>query len=137
MLQGYEGVWIQARRNNWYYVINKIVSTAIAFTLAGITLSFKKTTYIFYNQEKHSVSSSLVEGESTLDSAYHVMLIYWMLFIYLSLSGMDELIEMFSVMNQLEKGALGLFFELNYFIGVALSVYIAWFISRFPTPPLA
>ena len=41
MLQGYEGVWIQARRNNWYYVINKIVSTGIAFTLAGITLSFK------------------------------------------------------------------------------------------------
>jgi hypothetical protein len=67
------------------------------------------------------------------------MLIYWMLFIYLSLSGMDELIEMFSVMNQLEKGALGLFFELNYFIGVGLSIYIYWFSFQesFRNPPKA
>ena len=60
-----------------------------------------------------------------------------MLFIYLSLSGMDELIEMFSVMNQLEKGALGLFFELNYFIGVVLSIYISWFSNKYPNPPQA
>ena len=41
---------------------------------------------------------------------------------------LDEMIELFSVMNQLEKGALGLFFEMNYLVGVILSVYIAWFI---------
>ena len=40
---------------------------------------------------------------------------------------MDEMIELFSVMNQLEKGALGLFFEMNYFVGVFLSIYISWF----------
>ena len=62
------------------------------------------------------------------------MLIYWILFIYLSLSGMDELIELFSVMNQLEKGALGLFFEMNYFIGIFLSIYITWFSNTFETP---
>jgi len=47
---------------------------------------------------------------------------------------MDELIELFSVMNQLEKGALGLFFEMNYFIGVFLSVYITWFTTKFSSP---
>lgn len=31
---------------------------------------------------------------------------------------MDEMIELFSVAMQLEKGALGLFFELNYLVGL-------------------
>ena len=62
------------------------------------------------------------------------MLIYWLLFIYLSLSAMDEMIELFSVINQLEKGALGLFFEMNYFVGVVLAGYIAWFINTFERP---
>jgi hypothetical protein len=112
-------------------VVNKVLSTCIAFSLAFVTLSFKRTTYIFYNQEldksNGNISDSSFESNADLNAAYHIMLIYWMLFIYLSLSGMDELIEMFSVMNQLEKGALGLFFELNYFIGVGLSIYILWF----------
>lgn len=47
---------------------------------------------------------------------------------------MDELIELFSVMNQLEKGALGLFFEMNYFIGIILSIYITWFSNKFEIP---
>ena len=44
---------------------------------------------------------------------------------------MDEMIELFSVINQLEKGALGLFFEMNYFVGCALAGYIRWFIQTF------
>ena len=65
------------------------------------------------------------------------MLIYWLLFIYLSLSGMDEIIELFSTINQLEKGALGLFFEMNYFVGVFLACYIAWFNITFDAPKAA
>ena len=76
------------------------------------------------------VSNDGVE-DGGLNAAYHVMLIYWLLFIYLSLSAMDEMIELFSVINQLEKGALGLFFEMNYFVGVALAGYISWFIHKF------
>jgi cytosine/uracil/thiamine/allantoin permease len=49
---------------------------------------------------------------------------------------MDEMIELFSVINQLEKGALGLFFEMNYFVGIVLSGYIFWFINKF-NPPIA
>ena len=56
------------------------------------------------------------------------------MFIYFSLAAMDEMIELFSVINQLEKGALGLFFEMNYFIGVYLAFYIAWFVGKFDTP---
>ena len=47
---------------------------------------------------------------------------------------MDEMIELFSVLNELEKGALGLFFEMNYFVGVCLSVYITWFVCSFAPP---
>jgi hypothetical protein len=47
---------------------------------------------------------------------------------------LDEMIELFSVLNQLEKGALGLFFEMNYLVGVILSIYIAWFIFAFEKP---
>jgi len=49
---------------------------------------------------------------------------------------LDEMIELFSVMNQLEKGALGLFFEMNYLVGVILSIYITWFIFSFSKPEL-
>ena len=54
------------------------------------------------------------------------------MFVYMGLTSMDEMIELFSVMNQLEKGALGLFFEMNYFMGVALAGYISWFVHKFP-----
>jgi hypothetical protein len=47
---------------------------------------------------------------------------------------MDELIELFSVINELEKGALGLFFELNYLIGAFLAAYTTWFVYKFEKP---
>jgi hypothetical protein len=34
----------------------------------------------------------------------------------------------------MEKGALGLFFELNYIIGLFLTVYITWFVHAFKAP---
>lgn len=49
---------------------------------------------------------------------------------------MDEMIELFSVVNHLEKGALGLFFEMNYFVGVFVSVYNFWFIMSYDPPVL-
>ena len=70
------------------------------------------------------------------NEAYHILTIYWFLFIYFSLAAMDELIEAFSVINQMEKGALGLFFELNYLIGLFLTVYITWFVNTFTAVPI-
>jgi len=54
--------------------------------------------------------------------------IYWLMFIYLSMQSMDELIELMSQAAQMEKGALGLFFEMNHFVGIGLSIYIGYFI---------
>ena len=49
---------------------------------------------------------------------------------------LDEMIELFSVLNQLEKGALGLFFEMNYLVGVILAIYITWFVVAIPAPTI-
>ncbi len=50
LLKGYEGVWIQARRTNSYYILNKILSITIACFFAAVTLSVKKTTLIYSAQ---------------------------------------------------------------------------------------
>ena len=50
------------------------------------------------------------------------------MFIYLTMQGLGELVEVFSQLIQMEQGALGLFFELNYILGVVL--YIFCFIFR-------
>jgi len=47
------------------------------------------------------------------------------------MQGMDEIIELFSQIMQMEKGALGLFFEMNHIVGIGLSIYIMWFIVYF------
>ena len=47
LLQGYEGIWINARRNNCYYILNKVLSMLVALFFALVTLSFKRTTYRF------------------------------------------------------------------------------------------
>ena len=47
LLNGPEGIWIQARRNSWAYAFNKLASIAIGVAFAAITLSFKKTTQIY------------------------------------------------------------------------------------------
>ena len=70
------------------------------------------------------------------NNANHYLLIYWLLFIYLSLQSLDECIELFSVLMQLEKGALGLFFEMNYLVGVILCIYNMWFILTVDYPVL-
>ena len=44
-------MWIDARRNNTKYTINKVLSIAIAFTFAGITLGFKRPTQSYYKNE--------------------------------------------------------------------------------------
>jgi len=50
MLKGYEGAWIHLRRNDCYYVLNKITSMIIAITFAIITIVFKPTTQAYQVQ---------------------------------------------------------------------------------------
>merc|ERR1712166_702713 len=147
LLKGYEGFWIKLRRNTCWYLSNKILSISIGVAFAVITIMFKKTTQVYMVQElkhnqlrKENWIQTSKNGDQTDKNfkpdyeAYHILTIYWFLFIYFSLAAMDELIEAFSVINQMEKGALGLFFELNYIIGLFLTVYITWFVHAFPAP---
>merc|ERR1719491_98974 len=41
LLRGYEGLWIKLRRNNYIYVLNKLISMSVAIGFAVMTLIFK------------------------------------------------------------------------------------------------
>lgn len=127
LLKGYEGVWIQARRNTYFYLLNKLCSIGVALFFAAFTLSVKKTTLIYQKQIDQEA-----DGDST---AFHTRTIFWFMFIYYSLHAMDEMIELFSVVNQLEKGALGLFFELNYLIGLFNAGHTIFFTFKHKLQP--
>jgi len=128
LLRGYEGVWIKARRNNWFYVLNKLVSMGVALGFAIITLNLKLMAMNFIKKADE-------EGAGNNKyAAAHMQNIYWLMFIYLCMQSMDELIELFSQINQMEKGALGLFFEMNHFVGIGLSIYIGWFVAAQEKP---
>jgi hypothetical protein len=113
LLQGYEGFWIKLRRNNCWYLTNKIFSISIGVAFAIITIMFKRTTQIYMVQElKHNENMKNKRITETKNNAkadvsqykesheaYHILTIYWFLFIYFSLAAMDELIEAFSVIN--------------------------------------
>ena len=129
LLKGPVGWWVKARRNNTLYVLNKVTSIAIAATFALITLSFKGAT-LSYNAQMEKATPEQQTGYPD----YHIRTIYWFLFVYYSLQAFDEMIELFSVIMQLEKGALGLFFELNYLVGAFLTGYIFWFVKKFDVP---
>jgi len=53
---------------------------------------------------------------------------FWLMFIYQMIQAMDEMSEFFSSAFELEKGALGLFFEVNKFVGIGLTFYMGYFI---------
>ena len=53
--------------------------------------------------------------------------IYWLLFIYYSFSALDELIELYAVYFEREKGALGLLLEMNHVLGVGVMIYLTVF----------
>jgi len=123
LLKGYEGVWINARRNNYCYYMNKIISMGLSLTMAIITLYLKLMAMKFIKAHNDQAKDS-----PNKIAVSHMQNIYWLMFIYLSMQSMDELIELMSQAAQMEKGALGLFFEMNHFVGIGLSIYIGYFI---------
>merc|ERR1719453_549529 len=128
LLRGYEGVWIKLRRNNYFYILNKLISMGIALGFAIITLNLKLMAMRFIKSQDSNAATN------NKFAAAHMQNIYWLMFIYLCMQSMDELIELFSQINQMEKGALGLFFEMNHFVGIGLSIYIGWFVAAQEKP---
>ena len=114
-IAGTDKLWLFLKNNNFIYSMNKLLSVSIAFGLAVFTLSFKRT-FIEY---------SIAYPNAPNLAAYSFT--YWLLFIYYGFHGIDELIEMYAVFFKRERGALGLLFEMNKFLGVGIAIYIMWF----------
>lgn len=53
------------------------------------------------------------------------------MFLYFGIQFVDELVELGDVLLEMDKGALGIFFQLNDFIGLFTTFYIAWFVGKF------
>ena len=114
-LTGLDKMWVNARRNNGWFLTNKIFSVLIAGGLAAYTASMKPDImkYSMENKDNKNVDT------------YNF--IYWLLFIYYSFSALDELIELYAVYFEREKGALGLLLEMNHFLGVGVMIYLTVF----------
>ena len=110
-------LWLSLRKNNHFYALNKIISVVISFGLAAYTLSYKR---MFFQYSKINPTAENLDAYA---------FVYWLLFIYYGFHGIDELIEMYAVFAQRERGALGLLFEMNYFLGVGVAIYIMWFVK--------
>lgn len=95
----------------------------LSLTMAIITLYLKLMAMKFIKAHNDQAKDS-----PNKIAVSHMQNIYWLMFIYLSMQSMDELIELMSQAAQMEKGALGLFFEMNHFVGIGLSIYIGYFI---------
>ena len=107
---GITKIWVYARRNDTYYLANKLVSVILAFSLAVYTESLK-TDLTHY-----------IEANPDAENGSEYSIIYWCLFIFYAFHAVDELIELYAVYFKREKGALGLLLELNYFLGACITI---------------
>ena len=126
MLTGCEGCWVMARRNNWCYYLNKFVSFGIATFFGLITLYLKLMAMKLIKAQDDAADAN--ESNHNKIVVFHLQNMFWLMFIYQMMQAMDELSEFFSSAFELEKGALGLFFEVNKFVGIGLTFYMGYFI---------
>lgn len=114
-LTGLDKVWVNARRNNTFFLLNKIMSVLLASALAIYTASLKPDIMAY----------GRAYPDKTNINSYNF--IYWLLFIYYSFHALDELIELYAVYFEREKGALGLLLEMNNFLGIGVITYLMIF----------
>ncbi len=108
-------VWTTVRKNDRFYIVNKVVSFFIAAGLAAFTLSYKTDVWNY----------TYIES-SPRD--YNYSFLYWLLFLFYSFQALDEITELYTVMAEREKGAIGLLFEMNYFLGIGITVYVIYIV---------
>ena len=114
-LTGIDNMWVTARRNNCAFMTNKFLSVCLAAALATYTASLKPA--ILEYSKTHPDNENI--------NSYNF--IYWLLFIYYSFCALDELIELYAVYFEREKGALGLLLEMNNFLGIGVIIYLTIF----------
>ena len=115
MVSCLDKLWLTSRRNDCVYTLNKLLSFLIATALAVATAAHKPML------QKYMLDLP----DMTNVKQYNYL--YWLLFIYFSFQALDELVELYAVLAKVQKGSIGLLFELNYFLGVGVLCYIGWF----------
>ena len=65
-----------------------------------------------------------------MDNVNAYNFLFWLLFIYYSFAALDELLELYRSYFKVPKSSLGLLFELNYFLGAGIMMYIGYFFSQ-------
>ena len=116
-LGGLDAAWVNSRRSGWF-LANKICAVLIASGFSVLTASLKPD---LLNYKK-------THPESGNTNQYNF--IYWLLFIYYSFTALDQLIELYAVYFEREKGALGLLLEMNNFLGLSLIGYLTVFVNK-------
>ena len=114
-LSGLNLMWVKVKQTDGIYISLKVISCLLAGMFATLTL-MKKPMLQNYAADYPSAENKF---------SYDVL--YWLLFIYYSFQMIDELIELYAVYFKREKGALGLLFEMNYFMGVGVAIYLVIF----------
>ena len=117
-LTGLDRCWVKARRNNVCFLFNKFMSVVLACALAVYTGSLKPD--LLQYRKDYPDAENL--------NTYNF--VYWLLFIYYSFCALDELIELYAVYFEREKGALGLLLEMNNFLGIGVIIYLTIFSYR-------
>ena len=115
-LAGIDRAWVASRQSAWF-LSNKICAVLIATGFSVVTASLKP--------ELLSYKQQYPEAGNT--NQYNF--IYWLLFIYYSFTALDQLIELYAVLAEREKGALGLLLEMNNFLGLSLIGYLTVFVN--------
>ena len=101
--------WYNFKHEKGLVYANKIFSLVMTFAFAAVTLYVRVQ----------------VDAKDDICPEHGYYNIFWMLFIYYSFQGLDEMIEIYQeITNTPEKGALGLFFEMNYFFGAYITYRI-------------
>ena len=131
-LSGLSKVWVTARRNDGFYLSNKILSVIISIGFAWHTeaLKFKVGSYAdsIVDPGTGASQEALDAYDADIYRAKQYNILYWNLFIFYAFHAVDELIELYAVYFKREKGALGLLLELNNFLGVSIIVWLIKFL---------
>jgi len=122
-----EQVWVWIKK---HHRLNKFCSILISSLLAYWTLSYKHLAYRYYD---YSYKMNVEMGQlhmhcmEQLRHANEYNFIVWLTFIYYAFHALSELMELYSSVLSADRGSLGLLFELNSLLGIALAVYTVLF----------
>ena len=75
-LTGFSKTWVQLRRDNRYYITNKVISVVLATAMAFTTLGYKPMI------QEHS--NAVNADPSSAEDVEAYKFIYWFLFIFYS-----------------------------------------------------